>query len=261
MQVVKDPVANAPAILDESLALLDFVSTLDRATLPVAELMRQSAARKSPPVLISEAGKAIKDSDVENFEAAYPTLTAACKDGKLGEFSYRIHDALYQVGEVLLAIRKVKYMVVKDDQRKALNLRVKSAIGDIVAYLINTFSMWDSDNVCMAVSSICERQGNSQDILYGTLLSAMQDANCSYWAYEPMSPVYTELMAADSVFMAECAEKDLPLTDEMAVSVIRGEASPAEVVDQLSRDRVVTPFSASENVTPLTLMSRLNLEF
>lgn len=261
MQVVKDPVANSQLILSESLAMLDIASMLDKCTLPVVELMKQSQVRKSPPVLISEAGKVLKEHDVESFEAEFPTLAAACRDGKLGEFSYRIQDAMYQIGEVILAVRKAKYMVVKDDQRKELNLRAKAAIGDIVAYLVNTFSMWDSENVCMAVSSVCERQGTSQDVLYGELLSAMDEAGCSYRAYEPMSPVYTELMAADSVFMAECSEKDLALTDEQALAVIRGEVSSAEVIDQLSRERVVTPFSASENVTPFTLMSRLNLEF
>lgn len=259
MQVIKDPIANGQQILAESLALLDTAVMLDQATLPVAELMKRSEVKKSPPVLISEAGKLLKENDVESFEAVYPTLTAACKDGKLGEFSYRIHDAMYQVGEVVLAVRTAKYMVVKDDQRQQLNARAKSAIGDIVAYLVNTFAMWDPDNVCMAVSSTCERQGTSQDVLYGTLLSAMEDAGCSYRAYEPMSPVYTELMATDSVFMAECSEKDLPLTDELAMAVIRGESSPSEIIDQLSRERVVTPFSAVENVNPFTLMSRLNL--
>lgn len=261
MQVIKDPIENAAAIMTETTGLLGLANTLDSATLPVAELMKVSKVKKTPPVLIAEAGKSLKEHDEENFEVLCPTLASAAKNGKLGDFSYRMHDAMYQIGEVILAARKVKYMVVKDDQRKQLNEMAKTAIGDLVAYLVNTFAMWDSETSCMAVASYCERNGITQDLLYGTLLENMKNAGQTHRAYEPMSPVYTELMAADSVFMAECSENDLPLTDDQAMQLLRGELTSSEIMDQLTKGRVVTPFSKGEEVTPFNLLSRLSLDF
>lgn len=260
MPVLRDPIDNADAVLSEAMSLMQFADTLDQATLPMSELVKKSPVKKSVPVLISDAGKVLKGADVENFEAEFPSLATATANGALGDFSYRINDAMYRVGEVVLAARKAKYMLVKDEQRKELNTMAKAACGDVAIYLINTFSLWDTGDSYMAIMNLCERNGYSPDVLYGMMLDAMKRTDSRCRAYEPMSPVYTELLAAEPALMSECMDRDLPLGDEDALKILRGEISASECLEALSKQSIVTAFDEGEEVTPLNMFSRLNLQ-
>lgn len=259
MQVTKDAIKNANEILTELMSLTALADKLDQATLPLADLVKTSKVRKSPPVLIAEAGKIAKDSDVEDFEVMYPAVSSAIKNGTLDAYSRRIYDAMFKMGDVLLELRKAKYMVAKDDKRQELNSAAKDALADLVIYIICTFRLFDSSACTMAVSGYCERANITQDVLYGILLSSLEGTGRSYYAYEPMSPMYTELLANEPAFMAECEDKDLPLLDEHIARILRGEANVAEIMEELLKQE--RELSHEEcNVSTFDLMSRMNLD-
>ncbi len=259
MQIVKDQVENASSLLEELMSMMALAGRVDEATMPLAELMRRSPVKKSPPVLIAEVGKALKDCDVEDFEVMYPSISTAIKNGKLDVNGRRIYDAVLKMGDALIEIRKSKYMVAKDDQRQYLNSMAKDALADLAIYIICTYRLFDSSTCTMAVNQYCERAQYSPDVLYGTVLGVLQGTGRSYYSYEVMSPLYSELMANDAAFMAECEDKDLPLKDEQVERILRGEATTTEIMDELlKQDNELVHEECA--ISTFELMSRMNLD-
>lgn len=261
MPVIADAIQNADAVLSDMLSLTSAALSMTKALTPIQELMKNSTVRKSPPVLVAESGKVLQDNFFEDFSIAFPAVATGITNGRLGHASYRVHDGIYKLGTVMPAIKAKKFMIMSDEERKTLHEEMKDVVADFAIYTIITFQLHRSieDVTTMATSKACERRQITARVMYGELLSTVESLNRAYYAYEPLSAFYTDMLAAEPIFMAECEENQLPLTEEMAHDILTGKTTSARVMEQLLR-QTADMESKEVDVNPVSLIQRMSLE-
>lgn len=264
MQVIADTLQNAEEILNESLSLLDVSLTLCDACMPFQEWMRVNKQHKSPPVYVAETGRKMKEHFIENFQTSYPALASGIINGSLGIASYRINDGVFRIGNCLIKIKDRKFMIMSDDERRTLYADMQQAVADLVVFVIITFSLHQfSTGVCtLSVSKLCDRRQVNPTIFYAELLQILKDTGRTYYAYEQLSTYYNELLAVEPIFLAECEEQDLPLTEDLAQKILDGELTAAAVKEMLTRTgKGGKGIEEKEiNINPFSMISRMNLE-
>lgn len=261
MQVIADTIKNADAVLSEMLTLTDTAFSMAKAVAPIQELMKQSTTRKSPPVLAAESGKVLKENFIEDFRSLFPNVSSGVTNGRMGTASYRLHDGVYKLGNALQTVQERKFMIVSDDERRELSEQLRDVVADFAIYTIIAFDLHNaSQGTCtMAINKYCERRKVSPSILLGELMGTVQWSGRTYYAYEHVSPLYTDMMAAEPLFLTECEEQELPLTEELAASILDGRANAAQVMEQLLKQASEVE-SKEVSVNPMSLISRMSLE-
>ena len=261
MRVVSDSVRDPEAVLEEMLSAIDTSWALCEACTPIQVWMRTAKQRKSPPVYVAETGKKMRENFIEDFRTAYPTLSVGIMNGRLGSTSYRMHDGIYKLGTCLKTIKDCKFMVMSDDQRQVLYDAFRDIVADFTIYTIIAFQLHRAnEDVCtLSVSKACERRKVSPAILYGELLETLKRTGRTYYAYEPLSSVYADMLAVEPAFMAECEEQELPLTEELAQGLLDGETTVPQLMELLQKQNADV-VSTEVDVNPISMISRMNLE-
>lgn len=265
MLVKADNIKNAEQILLESVVLVDKSQAMLEATVPIAKLLRAPGKRKSPPMIIAETGRKLKDNFIESFEAEFPNLSAGVVDGTLGEFSYRAHDALYKLGNLLKVVKDKKFMIQKDSERLELHKLLQNVVADMCYFTIMTFNLNKAidpatEECTMSVSRFCDQNKITPSVLYSILMEKAQATGCSYYAYEPLSEFYTLMQNTEPDLVTQCQEQSLPLTDDICAAIINGEVTANAVYDTLQRQSKEGTVVQELDITPSTLVSRMNLQ-
>lgn len=261
MQVIADNIKNAESVLGELTTAITRVTALCEAATPLREAMKQGGPRKSPPVYVAETGKKMKENFIEDFGAEFPTLSSGISNGWLGSASYRLHDGIYKLGTSLITMKERKFMVMSDEERATLCEALKDVLADFAIYTIIAFQLHltPGEQYTLAVSKLCERRQVKPAIFYGEMLQVIESTGRKYYAYEPLSPVYNDMLATEPAFLAECEEQRLPLTEEMAMDILSGELLVTMALDQLLKENSEME-STEVDVNPMSLISRMNLE-
>lgn len=261
MQVTADNIHQADAVLNELLTVTDVTLDLADAATPLREAMKKFTTRKSPPVYMAETGRKMKEKFISDFSVEYPTISSGITNGRLGPASYRMHDGLYKLGTALRKMSECKFMVLSDDDRVVMHDALLDAAADFAIYTIIAFSLHlaPSEHCTLAVSSLCERRKVTPSVLYGELLDVIKNTGRSYYAYEPLSPLYSDMLATEPAFLAECEDQGFPLTEEMAREILDGTVPAAQVLETLMKQNADME-STEVDVNPFSLISRMSLE-
>ena len=261
MKVISDGMMSADNILEESLTVIDRVWVICEGCQPISEWMYTTKERKSPPVFVAECGKKVKENFIEDFGSEFPTLSSGIINGKLGQASYRLHDGMYKLGTCLQRIKGRKFMVTSDDERKELHELLLDVVADFAVYTIIAFQLQQSTaGVCtLAVSKACERRQINPGLLYGEMMETIKKTGRTYYAYEPLSPVYSDMLADEPAFLAECEALELPLTEELAKQLLAGEFTPPLLMEYLLKQTLSTE-QHEVNLDPIGMIKRMNLE-
>lgn len=260
MQVIADTIKNAEAVLGELLSVTDATWVLCEAATPIQEWMRTTKVRKSPPVYVAETGKVMKENFIADFGAEYPTLSAGVMNGRLGSSSYRVNDALYKLGNCLKTMKERQFMIMSDEERKELHESLLDVVADFAIYTIIAFRLYKAgDGYCtLAASKACERRQVSPAIMYSEMLGLLERTGRTYYAYEPLSSMYADMLATEPAFLAECEEQGLPLTEDLARSLLEGETTVPLLMEALLSQAADTE-STEVDVNPISMISRMNL--
>lgn len=261
MPVIADNIQNADAVLNDMLALTSATLSMSKALTPIQELMKASPVRKSPPVLVAESGKVLQNNFFEDFNISFPAVATGVTNGRLGAASYRVHDGIYKLGNIMRTVKERKFMIMADHERSELCEGMKDVVADFAIYTIITFQLHRSvdDISTMSVSKVCGRRRITPQVLYGELLSTVEALGRAYYVYEPLSPLYADMLAAEPLFMAECEENQLPLTADLAEDILSGKITSAKAMERLLREASDVE-STEVNVDPISLIQRMSLE-
>lgn len=260
-RIVADSIKNADTIIEELFDLYHRADVLRDACMPLQMAVRNGGPRKSPPTYVAETGRVMKDRFIPDFRTEYPALSSAVINGQLGRAHNRINDAVYKLGNALILMKDRKFMVISEEERQRLYDQLSDIMADVIIYTIIAFGLHkaESGHETLAVSTACEKRQITASVLYGNLLEDLKRTGRTYYAYEELSPVYNDLLAVDPVFLAECEENDLPLTEEIARKVVDGSMTAASAMVEVMRG--AEDYETREiEADPFSIITRMKLE-
>ena len=260
MKTIADPSKDAGSLLTE---LFDFKNTAQGLVRAAGPYTKYANGRPLPK-FVAETSAEMRKLLVKNFRTVFPFWSGLVEDG-LGSSDagfQRIHDACYQFNEAQRVLVSKNCVLMTDNDRRSVCDQLNQAIGDVVVFILIHFdftSIREEKGVMLCVQSYCEAHGITPEVLYALLLQDLDDAEQSWYSYEPISPMYRILQEFDSVFMEECSTCNFKLYDNMTERLVSGELDIAAV-----RGACLEGASASQeregNMTPSSLISAMNLD-
>ncbi len=222
-KVIADEFHNASATL---LELLDFESVALKFyenLLPFSSCTE----RVSLPKYIVNTSTELHKLLITDFGQYFPTIKRLLVDGKGNtEHSFwRIQDACFRFSNIQQAVYEKGCKILDDAIREDLSEEMSTVVSDLVVFIAIQFGLYTADQseVYRSVEEYCDANGVTVDVLYGTLLSDLESVEGSWYAFEPISPCYQDVMRLDPTFLDECEENTYPLTDDVAMKIINGD--------------------------------------
>lgn len=258
MKAIADSFTNADKVLAELFAFERIVEEIAAETDPYPV----GGNGRPLPRFITETSVALRKKLVKDFAIAYPNIHSLVENGNSADVSLgRLHDACYKFNQVQQAIYKANCVIMTDDIREDMREKLNDVVGDLCVFIITQYGLYKLEGgvVPMSIHAHCEKYGMTPDVLYGSILGIMEEVDRTWYAYEPMSPVYNDLMEADPVFLSECEENMYPLTDDMAKKIIDGTMDSA-YARSLLMAHMKDMIEKDVDVTPASLLSQMRLE-
>ncbi len=258
MKAVADSFANADKVLSE---LFEF----EQVALDMTEQLDTYANignGRSLPRFITETSVALKQLLVKDFSLSYPNIQGLVENGNSASLSLgRLHDAIFKFNQVQQEVHKANCVIMVDVKRSELVEKLKDVVGDICVFIVIQYSLnrVADGELPVSIMSHCERVGITPEVLYGVMIDTLKNEGRSWYAYESISPVYQDFMDYDSSFLAECEDNMYPISDEMAQSLINGDAD-LSYIRGLLLTKVKDMVEEEVNVTPSTLLAQMRLD-
>ena len=257
MKTVPDTIKNAEAVLD---ALLDFKCVAQNLALSVAPFEVEGNGRTLPRFIV-ETSVAMKESLVHDFGNRFPALSTYITNGE-GISNSRLHDACFNFNIAQREILKHNCVIKDDATRQNIFDRLNLTVADIIIYTCMQFDLMSlaDGQITVAVQSHCERTKISPDVFYGILMQDLCDTGNTWFAYEKISPRYSDFMEFDAVFASECEEAFFPITDADADKLIYGEVPLDKYRIKLNKFLRRTVETDKDEVSPSSLVSMMKLD-
>lgn len=258
VKVVADSLPNAEAVLTEALGFMEAVDMLREAVAPYS----LNGNGRTLPRFIAETSVLLKQRLIKDFSVFFPSISNLIENGAGSTAGMgRLHDACYFYNKVQKEIHNNGCMLKSDDIRGELYEQLQTITGDIIVFICIQYGLYalDSGEVTMAISKHCERCKFTPDVFYGVLIGTLEEVDRSWYAYEPISPMYQALNEFDPNFASECEESMYPLTDAMAKDLVEGRVDVAKMRAVLVKFNKET-CQVDVDVTPATLVSQMRLE-
>lgn len=258
MKVVADSFTNADKVLAELFEFEQDVEQMMESLEPYAV----AGNGRALPRFISETSVKLRQSLVGDFVMSFPNINSLVENGNTASGSLgRLHDAIFKFDTVQKAVYAKKCVITVDKEREELCDKLRDVIGDICVFIIVQYSLYqlDTGSIPVSIHAHCEKNGVSPDVLFGIMKEMLAGAERSWYAYEPVSPMYTALNECDPIFLNECEEEMYPLTDEMAQKIVEGDMDVAYARSLLvAHSRSMT--EREVDVTPSTLLEQMKLD-
>lgn len=232
MKVIRDLFNDADSMLSELMAFEAVTVELAKNAAPYAI----GGNGRSMPRFLAETSTEMRKLLVHNFSLTYPAISAAISNGKLASgSSTRLFDACTTFDAVQRQINDAKCLLKTEADRQTVYDRLCQVVGDLVVFTLIQYQLdLLPEEVTMSVASWCERSGITTDVFYGLLLQDMKTHGQSWYAWEPISPLYEDMIAFDMALVSECEEAFYPLTDETAELLVSGKMSINTLRNQLA---------------------------
>lgn len=258
MKVVSDSFPHADKVLEELFEFMSSAETMKEHLIPYSI----GGNKRALPRFITETSVALRQSLISDFVISFPSIHSLVENGNTESMSLsRLHDAIFKFDVVQKAVHKANCVIMADDDRSQLCEKLNDVIGDLAVFTIVQYNLYklDTGDVTVSVHAHCEKVGITPDILLGSLTDMLAEAGRTWYAYEPISPLYDALDACDPVFMAECEEALYPLTDAMATKIVDGDMDIAFARSQFAA-HMKNMVEEELNVTPTTLLEQMRLD-